>query len=97
MGGHPDLLPGLVRDELTMTVCLPIGLSTDLNTIKQAAARRFAALVGAMADNQFAEQQVGHRADCTPRKACPKPLDQPSGESQSEMRRRRRPVKSEAE
>lgn len=43
MRGHPDLLPGLLRDELAMTVCLPMDIGTDLNTIKRAAARRLAA------------------------------------------------------
>lgn len=55
--GHPDLLPGLLQDEVTMTVCLPTNVGTDLEAIKRAAARRFAALATKLVDQPIEEKQ----------------------------------------
>lgn len=49
--GHPDLVPGLLQDEVTMTVCLPLDIGANLETIKSAAARRFAVLATKMVDH----------------------------------------------
>jgi hypothetical protein len=57
--GHPDLLPGLVQDGLTMTVALPVSIGTDLSIIKQAAARRFASIAAEIVDGQLPQQGQG--------------------------------------
>ena len=49
--GHPNLAPGLLLDEVTMTVCLPLGVGTDLNAIKRAAAQRFVAIASNVIDH----------------------------------------------
>lgn len=55
--GHPDLLPGLLRDEVTMTVCLPIDIGTDIEVVKRAATSRLALLAAKLADYPSGKKQ----------------------------------------
>ena len=57
--GHPDLLPGLVQDELTMTVSVPASIGTDLKIIKQAAARRFASIAAEIVVGRQSQERQG--------------------------------------
>jgi len=81
--GHPDLRPGLLRDEFVVTVCLPMDIGTDLPGIKLAATRRLAALLGETSKGLGAKPLVVSRTDGT---ACSMLSDRPGDERQSEER-----------
>lgn len=58
MLGHLDLLPSFLRDEMTMTVHVPMDVGSDLNTIKQVAAHQLATHVADIADHQPTRRQT---------------------------------------
>lgn len=66
-----------------MTVRLPVEVGADLNMIRHAAARRFAAIAAEMVDHQLAEERLDHQADIASNGSCPTPLDGGNVESQS--------------
>lgn len=74
--GHPDLAPGLLRDELEMTVCLPLTVGTDLRQIKHAAAHRFSDITGRNMRDQHSQPSDERSSNALPDRNGPAKLDQ---------------------
>lgn len=61
--GHPDLLPSLLQDEATLSVCLPADVGTDFESIKRAATCRFAVLFADVVDHPVDKKRSSGAAD----------------------------------